>query len=42
MVFGPKWEEVTWELRILHNEELCDLKSSPNVFRWPKQEHLDV
>jgi hypothetical protein len=31
-IFGPKREEVTWEGRKLHNEELHDLYSSPNIF----------
>ena len=30
-IFGPKTEEVTGELRKLHNEELNDLYSSPNI-----------
>ena len=29
-IFGPRRDEVTWELRKLHNEELNDLHSSPN------------
>jgi hypothetical protein len=28
-IFGPKREEVTWEWRKIHNEELNDLYSSP-------------
>ena len=32
-VFGPKRDEVTREWRKLHNEELNDLYSSPNIFR---------
>jgi hypothetical protein len=32
-VFGPKRDEVTGEWRKLHNEELIDLYSSPNIFR---------
>jgi len=32
-IFGPKRDEVTRECRKLHNEELNDLYSSPNVFR---------
>jgi hypothetical protein len=28
-IFGPKRDEVTGEWRKLHNEELCDLYSSP-------------
>ena len=30
-IFGSKSDEVTWELRRLHNEELNDLYSSPNI-----------
>jgi hypothetical protein len=32
-VFGPKRDEVTGEWRRLHNEELNDLYSSPNIIR---------
>ena len=32
-IFGPKRDEVTGELRRLHNEELNDLYCSPHVFR---------
>ena len=31
--FGPKRDEVTGEWRKLHNEELNDLYSSPNIVR---------
>ena len=32
-IFGPKRDEVTREWRKLHNEELNDLYSSPNIVR---------
>ena len=32
-IFGPERNEVTSEWRKLHNEELNDLSSSPNVVR---------
>jgi hypothetical protein len=32
-IFGPKRDEVTGEWRKLHNEELHDLYSSPNILR---------
>jgi len=31
-IFGPKRDEVTGDWRKLHNEELNDLYSSPNIF----------
>jgi hypothetical protein len=35
-VFGPKKDEVTGEWRKLHNEELSDLYSLPNIVRGVK------
>jgi len=35
-IFGPKRYEVTGECRKLHNEELNDLYSSPNIVRVVK------
>jgi hypothetical protein len=32
-IFGPKRDKVTGEWRKLHNEELIDLYSSPNIVR---------
>jgi hypothetical protein len=32
-IFGPKRDEVTGGWRKLHNEELCDLCSSPSIIR---------
>jgi hypothetical protein len=35
-VFGPKWDEVTVEWRKVHNEELSDQYSLPNIVRVVK------
>jgi len=35
-IFGPRRNEVTGECRRLHNEELNDLYSSPNIVRMIK------
>ena len=32
-IFGPRRDEVTGEWRKLHNEELNDMQSSPNIVR---------
>jgi hypothetical protein len=32
-IFGPKRDEVTGEWRRLHNKELYDLYSSPDIIR---------
>ena len=37
-IFGPKRDEVTGEWRKLHNEELYDLYSLPNVIQIEKNE----
>ena len=39
-VFGPKRDEVTMEWRKLHNEELNDLYSSPNIDRVIKPRRM--
>jgi len=39
-VFGPKREEVTAEWRKLHNEELRDLYSLPNIVRVVKSRRM--
>jgi hypothetical protein len=39
-IFGPKREEVTVELRKLHNEELRDLYPSPIVIRVIKSRRM--
>ena len=35
-VFGPKTDEVMGEWRRLHNEQLCDLYSPPNIIKAMK------
>jgi hypothetical protein len=35
-MFEPKRDEVTWEWRRLHNEELNELYFSPNITRMIK------
>jgi hypothetical protein len=39
-IFGPKRDEVTGEWRKLHNEELHDLYSSPNIIRIIKSRRM--
>jgi hypothetical protein len=39
-LFGPKRDEVTWEWRKLHNEELNNLYSSPNIVRVVKSRRM--
>jgi hypothetical protein len=39
-IFGPKRDEVTWEGRKLHNAELNNLFSSPNIVRVVKSRRM--
>jgi hypothetical protein len=39
-IFGPKRNEATGEWRRLHNEELNDLYSSPNIIRVIKSRRM--
>jgi hypothetical protein len=39
-IFGPKRDEVTGEWRLLHNEELHGLYSSPSIIRIIKPRRM--
>jgi hypothetical protein len=39
-IFGPKRDEVTGDWRKLHNEELHDFYSSPNIIRMIKSRRI--
>jgi len=39
-IFGPKRDKVTGEWRKLHNEELNNLSSSPNIIRVIKSRRM--
>jgi len=39
-IFGPRRDKVTGECRRLHNEELNDLYSSPNIVRVIKSRRM--
>ena len=39
-IFGPRRDEVTWEWRRLHNEELNGLYSSPDIVRVIKSRRM--
>jgi hypothetical protein len=39
-IFGPKKDEVTGDWRKLHNEELHNLYSSPNIIRIIKSRRM--
>jgi hypothetical protein len=41
-IFGPKRDEVTGEWRKLHNEELNDLYSTPNIVRATKLRRMKL
>jgi hypothetical protein len=40
IIFGPKRDDVTGDWRKLHNEELHNLYSSPNIIRMIKSRRM--
>jgi hypothetical protein len=40
IIFGPKRDEVTGDLRKLHNEEFHNLYYSPNIIRMIKSKRM--
>jgi hypothetical protein len=40
IIFGSKRDEVTWEWRKLHNEEINDLRSLPNIITMIKSRRM--
>jgi hypothetical protein len=40
-IFGPRRDDVTEDWRKLHNEELHNLYSSPNIIRMIKSKRID-
>jgi dihydrofolate reductase len=39
-IFGPKSDEVTKQCRKLHNDEVHNLYSSPNIFSMMKEDEM--
>jgi hypothetical protein len=39
-IFGPKMDEVTGKLKTLHNKELYDQYSSPNIIQVTKSRRM--
>jgi hypothetical protein len=39
-IFGPKRDEVTGEWRKLHNDQLHNVYSSPDIIRWIKSRRM--
>ena len=41
-IFGPRRDEVRWDWRKLHNEEINDLYCSPNIFSGDQIENNEM